>query len=428
MLKLNGKILFSKNTVKNINKKENLTINHCDEYNCIFKTLKSKFKYENLGLLEETIDFRYKLFQNFKNLKYNIQLNLSESQIANLNSFSRLKPFKVVDLDKNVGSALISNSLYNSLGFYSLIGNDIYIELELNPLILTIDSINLKLNSLLENNNISKRLFNLISKDIGSSKLGSYRLLPKIHKEKFSCRPIVNCRDHPTSNLSQLINLILQPHVQSSFSYIKDSQDLILKSKNLHVPENAKLFSCDFESLYTNILLDSLLNVICDFMKPFLISEHLSISGFYEILKLVLYNNIFSFEDRYFKQIKGIAMGTICGPALANLYLSNLEKHWLIILKPLFYVRFIDDIFVILSHDLDKNHFESFFLNLKISICSGNSVNFLDLVRFLVKFGNTCNNVSGILNRICHVFENAISHVFDINPNLKAMIFDSHLN
>jgi hypothetical protein len=126
-------------------------------------------------------------------------------------------------------------------------------------------------------------------------------------------------------------------------------------------------------------------------MKPFLYSEHLSISGFYEILKLILFNNIFSFSNKYFKQIKGIAMGTICGPTIANLYLSNLEKYWLTITKPIFYVRFIDDIFVILLHELDKLHLESFFINLKINVCSGKSVNFLDLVISIDKLCNTLN-------------------------------------
>ena len=77
------------------------------------------------------------------------------------------------------------------------------------------------------------------------------------------------------------------------------------------------------------------------------------------------------------------------GRVVANLYLSNLEKHWLSTIKPVFYVRFIDDIFVILLNELDKEYLESFFENLKINICSGKSVNFLDLVISIDKLCNT---------------------------------------
>ncbi len=31
--------------------------------------------------------------------------------------------------------------------------------------------------------------------------LGKFRILPKLHKDKFSVRPIINCRNHPTSRL-----------------------------------------------------------------------------------------------------------------------------------------------------------------------------------------------------------------------------------
>lgn len=159
-------------------------------------------------------------------------------------------------------------------------------------------------------------------------------------------------------------------------------------------------------------------------MKPFLCTEHLSISGFYEILKLVLFNNIFKFNDKYFKQTKGIAMSTICGPTLANLYLSNLEKHWLQIMKPIFYVRFIDDIFIILSHELDKIHFESFFINLKINICSGDSVNFLDLV---ISIDKLCNNLNFSLfikktNTFQYLLSNS-NHPYSIIKNMPKSLF-----
>jgi hypothetical protein len=46
-------------------------------------------------------------------------------------------------------------------------------------------------------------------------------------------------------------------------------------------------------------------------------------------------------------------MGSICGPSVVNMFVYFLEKHWLSIEKPLVYVRFIDDIYILMNKKLD---------------------------------------------------------------------------
>ena len=200
---------------------------------------------------------------------------------------------------------------------------------------------------LLNNKNIHKNLFNKLIR-LENSKLGTFRLLPKLHKNKFSCRPIINCNRHPTSTLRKLIDTILQPLLKQSFYYIKDSQDVLIKTKNLVLDENSKILSCDFESLYTKIDTSKLINVVCDSVKQILLSSNLlDIFAFHKILSLVLLNNIFRYNNHYFVQVSGIVMGTICGPTLANIFVLSLEKHWYNLNNPLLYLRFIDDILMI---------------------------------------------------------------------------------
>ena len=50
-------------------------------------------------------------------------------------------------------------------------------------------------------------------------------------------------------------------------------------------------------------------------------------------------------------------MGTICGPSLANTFVSNLEKHRYYINKPIVHLRFIDDIFIINESKIDLTDF-----------------------------------------------------------------------
>ena len=57
--------------------------------------------------------------------------------------------------------------------------------------------------------------------------------------------------------------------------------------------------------------------------------------------------NIFSFNGVYYRQTLGIAMGSACGPSIANIFVYIYEKKWLYIHKPIIYYRFIDDIFMV---------------------------------------------------------------------------------
>ena len=65
--------------------------------------------------------------------------------------------------------------------------------------------------------------------------------------------------------------------------------------------------------------------------------NEISSYAIFEMLKLVLHNNYFSFEHNnlstFLLQTKGIAMGTSCGPSVANLYLAYFELKYKILLN-----------------------------------------------------------------------------------------------
>ena len=62
---------------------------------------------------------------------------------------------------------------------------------------------------------------------------------------------------------------------------------------------------------------------------------------------------LFMFNNKFYKQIDGVAMGSPLGPALASIFMCNFENKWLKdcphSLKPVFYRRYVDDIFVLFS-------------------------------------------------------------------------------
>ena len=58
-------------------------------------------------------------------------------------------------------------------------------------------------------------------------------------------------------------------------------------------------------------------------------------------------------NNKFYKQNDGVAMGPPLGPALANIFMCSFENKWLNdyphSVKPVFYRRYVDDIFVLLS-------------------------------------------------------------------------------
>ena len=68
-----------------------------------------------------------------------------------------------------------------------------------------------------------------------------------------------------------------------------------------------------------------------------------------KLIDIVLKNNVFEFNNKYYLQIQGTAMGTKMAPAYANLFMGKLEEKLNELGKPhiMLWKRFIDDIFVI---------------------------------------------------------------------------------
>ena len=72
-----------------------------------------------------------------------------------------------------------------------------------------------------------------------------------------------------------------------------------------------------------------------------------------QLIKLILSNNVFTFGQCIYKQIKGTAMGTPMAPNFANLFMDEFETNLLRDfeeahgIRPLVWFRYIDDIFFI---------------------------------------------------------------------------------
>ena len=109
----------------------------------------------------------------------------------------------------------------------------------------------------------------------------------------------------------------------------------------MKIPSNCLLASIDVSSLYTNILhsdgkqsvLYYLQNNPDNYTRP----EQPTPDVLVELIDIVLKNNVFEFNNQYYLQIQGTAMGTKMAPAYANLFMGKLEEKLNELGKPHYY-------------------------------------------------------------------------------------------
>jgi hypothetical protein len=199
---------------------------------------------------------------------------------------------------------------------------------------------------------------------------GYFYLLIKLHKTPISTRPVCSdCASLPHA-LGKWVDTQLQPIVQRQKTYFKNSQALKHLLDNMHLPSNAKIFTYNAISMYTNIdTEDCIARISTYLLLPTTLATypHLSPHALIDALAIVMRNNRMRFGDLFVRQHKGIAMGMSPAPTIANLYVAIFEEQHLLQNPPSslpFLRRFIDDGFGIWltndNHTIDEQQWDSF--------------------------------------------------------------------
>ena len=187
--------------------------------------------------------------------------------------------------------------------------------------------------------------------------------LAKVHKkvkegEIPPFRPIVSGSGSLTENISKFVDFHGKPLLSSLPSYIEDTPDLLRSLEDLKTeefPEEAIPVTIDVVGLYSNIPQAQAFDCMQKAFntRPKSLQDSVPTIFLMNLLTLVLTLNIFTFDNALYLQLWGIAMGTICAPTVANIFMGVFEKDLLerapgkqYIYKK-FWRRFIDDILLI---------------------------------------------------------------------------------
>ena len=233
----------------------------------------------------------------------------------------------------------------------------------------------------------------LVKEKTKEFRIGYFYGLPKVHKSLSSppMRPVVSQVNHPTAIFSYAINSFLLRWVMQEPSISASNHDFLNKIKALTIRSDCYLITIDVASLYTSIPLSEGIQRLLDYAEAHCCTKfdfsmlHLA----KKTLPFAQYNNFFLFDSIYYRQRKGVAMGSPLGPTFANIYMLDLDRMIMENTKCMFYNRYIDDIFMIcddssICRDRILPTLNSLDTNIRFTIERvGHNVNFLDLDLFI---------------------------------------------
>lgn len=211
--------------------------------------------------------------------------------------------------------------------------------------------------------------------------------LPKTHKENIPIRPVVSYIGAPTYELAKYLNNLLR--TKSSFKpqySLKNSLDLIEKVKDINISPFSKLLSLDVDSLFTNVPYEECLSILGIHFER----QRLHPGEVYDLLNLTricMEQNYFRFNNQYYRQKEGLAMGSPLSPLMADIFMDYFERKHLVNEPNIqFYYRYVDDVIICwtgTSRQIDtfvkkvnKIHPK---IKFKLELESNKSLNFLDL-------------------------------------------------
>ena len=109
---------------------------------------------------------------------------------------------------------------------------------------------------------------------------------------------------------------------------MQSTSDFVNRAKELTLQPGECLPSYDVTSLFTSVPIHPALNIIKDLLeKDEKLNDRtvLSVQDIIELLVFCLYNTYFSFQNKFYEQVEGMAMGSPVSPIVANLYMEYFE-------------------------------------------------------------------------------------------------------
>lgn len=366
--------------------------------------------------------------QYIGSIQQNLETQLAQHTLApNKDNLTRLerkalkrwryrKDVVVKPADKNLGIAIVDSDWYEEQVRSHLDNRSSFLPIDipraqriLNSVSKQIANISIDLPA-----HLAKYISQFSSHTDPISHCSHFYLTIKVHKPAPCGRPIVAAHSYITTPLSFFLTKCIEPFVTSQKRYVKNSREICRLVDMLESSEYSQYYNrkdeeeClyfvagDVESLYPNVDIPTAVDIFKENVDQ--ITGALGIHQleaekikrtFLMSINTVLKFNIVQFNQSFYLQKNGIAMGTPIAPYFASMYMHHLEDT---IPTPsgkiLLWKRYIDDTLIIFRGTLDDLNdflYAHNQINPKIKVnwkVSKHQVEFLDLVIFFDKETN----------------------------------------
>ncbi|CAF1097900.1 unnamed protein product [Rotaria magnacalcarata] len=269
-----------------------------------------------------------------------------------------------------------------------------YIQLSSDPLMNTFYKVVSLLNNLRIKQQITQWQHTKMMPDKNKIQLAYLYFIPKPHKTGTPLRPIVSGMNAPTTKISRMLDRLIRPLFDQ---YVKkttiiDGVHLIRQldkyvSLGLLKP-TTHLCTFDITDLYTMLPQEQSIAISKQFLIRFnqTHTRGMSINAIKSLARIVLTENVFIYGDKYYRQVKGDAMGSPLTLTLANIFMWHWEQKLVEKQKASneLYGRYIDDIFLTSNDSTESprdtlENANKYHLNIKLTHEIGSCVSFLDV-------------------------------------------------
>ena len=283
--------------------------------------------------------------------------NLSRRQRYLLSYLRNHPTFIVCDSDKNLGAVIMEREEYilRTLRDH-LLHTETYKRLETGEIMHREEVIRTKLRKMLAQAKTRKLLkpneCTYLHRALETcNRIPQFYITLKLHKKELASRPVTGTGGSLLAAVSKLVDFYLQPVAPASTCYLRDWEHLVDQIHDLgELPHDAKLFTADATSMYTNIDTTHGLEILRKWLERLKEKGQLSstfpIDFIVRLSELVMRNNHFMFGNTEWLQLTGTAMGTPMACIYATIYYAWKEMRDIL---PRFEVnlpllgRFIDD-------------------------------------------------------------------------------------
>lgn len=342
--------------------------------------------------------------QNLRNNNAKFANNLTETQRAALKKLAMDKSIIIKPSDKCGSVVVMDVDAYDSACLEQLEDTSFYKESARDPNPDYKEEVMEEIRKLRGDDLITDAEFAMLSQ---GAKTPAFYGLPKLHSVKPldvfpPLRPICSGSESCTKRLSEFLDTFLKAAARKLPSYIQDTTSFVKKIKNFipSVPtSDIHLAVLDVNALYPNIDQVEGANACYEQLENRR-DKTFSSALLKKLISLVLRCNALIFNNRFFQQISGTAMGTPMAVNFANIFMGKFEHDMLAEyerthrMKPKMWVRFIDDIFIVwegkqedLKQFLDfaNNYAEKagYASSIKFKFMYGKAVDFLDTTIYI---------------------------------------------